>query len=110
MRFKKSAHPEKQFNLNITPFSNFDEKIPPKIEKVLIVYKKSSYEEHVLDEKDKNFLKLLREKRKLEPEIEKGITDIATAYIKELTGKRKKESPDQFDEYLEAAPAKAGAH
>ncbi len=55
-----------------------------------------------------DFLKLLREKRKLEPEIEKGITDIMTLYLKDLTGRRKKESPDQFDDYVEA-PAKEAA-
>lgn len=32
-----------------------------RIRKVLIVYKKSSYETHVLDEKDPNYLRLLRE-------------------------------------------------
>ena len=32
-----------------------------KISKVLIVYKKSSYQEHALDEKDENYLRLIRE-------------------------------------------------
>ncbi|MBI3540859.1 MAG: NAD(+)/NADH kinase [Deltaproteobacteria bacterium] len=34
----------------------------PTINRILIVYKKSSYEEHVLDEKDANYLRLLKEK------------------------------------------------
>ena len=32
------------------------------LRKILIVYKKSSYETHVIDEKDKNYLRLLQEK------------------------------------------------
>lgn len=32
------------------------------VPKILIVFKKSSYEEHVLDEKDRNYLRLLRER------------------------------------------------
>lgn len=35
---------------------------PKKIGKVLIVYKKSSYEAHAIDQKDENYLRLLREK------------------------------------------------
>jgi F-type H+-transporting ATPase subunit alpha len=50
-----------------------------------------------------DLLKLLREKRKLEPEIETGITEVVTAYVKGITDKRKKETPDQFDDYLDAA-------
>ena len=57
-----------------------------------------------------NLLKLLREKRKLEPDIEKGIVETAGAYIKELMGRRKKETPDQLDEYVEQAqPSEAKA-
>lgn len=67
-------------------------------------------------EKNQGLLKLLREKRKLDPEIEKGITELATAHVKDIMGRRKKESQEQVDEYLGttekagAAPAKAGAH
>ena len=32
------------------------------LNRVLIVYKKSSYEAHVMDEKDRNYLKLLKER------------------------------------------------
>ncbi len=72
------------------------------------------FQEEMLDyvrQKSPDLLKLLREKRKLEPDVEKGITDVVTAYVKELMGRRKKETPDQFDDYLEtpAQPAKAEA-
>ncbi len=36
-------------------------KIPNKIDRVLIVYKKSSYEAHAIDQKDRNYLRLLQE-------------------------------------------------
>src|SRR6185312_684974 len=39
-----------------------------------------------------NLLKLLREKRKLEPEIEKGMVETVEAYVKDLVGRRKKET------------------
>ena len=48
-----------------------------------------------------DLLRLLREKRKLEPDIEKGITETVGAYVKALIGRRKKETPDQLDEYVE---------
>jgi F-type H+-transporting ATPase subunit alpha len=48
-----------------------------------------------------NLLKLLREKRKLEAEIEKGMVEVIDGYVKDLIGRRKKEAPDQLDEYVE---------
>ena len=56
-----------------------------------------------------NLLKLLREKRKLEPDIEKGIVEVVGVYVKELIGQRKKESPDRLDDYVEEQPAEAKA-
>ncbi len=50
-------------------------------------------------------LKLIREKRKLEPEVEKGITDAVTAFVKDIIGRRKKDTPDQFDDYVDTATA-----
>ncbi len=64
------------------------------------------FQEEILEYTRKNspnLLKLLREKRKLEPDVEKGITEIVDAYVKDLTGRRKKETPDQLDEYVEQA-------
>ena len=64
------------------------------------------FQEEVLDYIRKNnpdLLKLLREKRKLEPDVEKGITETAEAYVKFLISLRKKETPDVLDEYTEQA-------
>jgi len=71
-----------------------------------------TFQEEILEYTRKNntdLLKLLREKRKLEPDIEKGIVEVVGAYIKELMSHRRKESPDQLDEYVEAQPAEAKA-
>ena len=38
--------------------------------------------------------------KKLDAEIEKGITETATALVKEIVARRKKEEPDQFDDYV----------
>ena len=59
-----------------------------------------------------DLLKLIREKRKLEPDIEKGITDLVTVYVQEIIGRRNKGTPDKFDEYVdsdEKAAPMAGA-
>jgi F-type H+-transporting ATPase subunit alpha len=48
-------------------------------------------------------LKLIREKRKLEPDIEKGITDLLTAFIQDIVARRKKDMPDKFDDYVDTA-------
>ncbi len=64
------------------------------------------FQDEVLDYIRKNnpdLLKLLREKRKLEPDVEKGITETVDAYVKVLIGQRKKETPDVLDEYTEQA-------
>ena len=50
---------------------------------------------------------MLREKRKLEPEIEKNITEVVGEYIKSLMGRRKKETPDVLDEYTDQPQAVA---
>lgn len=68
------------------------------------------FQEEILDYTRKHkadLLKLLREKRKLEPDIEKGITEIVDLYVKDLVGRRKKETPDELDEYAKEAKAEA---
>ncbi len=65
--------------------------------------------------KNPDILKLIREKRKLEPDVEKGITEVVTAFVQDIIGRRKKEVPDQLDEYAQAAvptatAAPAGKH
>jgi F-type H+-transporting ATPase subunit alpha len=71
------------------------------------------FQDEILDFTRKNkpdLLKMLREKRKLDPEIEKNITDVVLEYTKFLTGRRKKETPDILDEYADqpqVAEAKA---
>ena len=63
-------------------------------------------------QKNPDLLKLIREKRKLEPDIEKGITDLVKEYVEGIIGRRKKDKPDQFDDYVSAdqkgEPAAAG--
>ena len=49
--------------------------------------------------------KLIREKRKLEPEVEKGIIAAVEPFVKDIIGRRKKETPDAFDDYVESVPA-----
>ena len=48
-----------------------------------------------------DLLKLIREKRKLEPDVEKGITNLVTLYVEEIVGRRTKEAPDKFDDYAD---------
>ena len=50
-------------------------------------------------------LKVIREKRKLDPDMEKGITEVVNAYVKFIIDQRRKETPDQFDDYAEAKTA-----
>jgi len=67
------------------------------------------FQDEILEYTRKNkpdLLKLLREKRKLETEIEKGMVEVVDAYVKDLIGRRKKETPDQLDEYTEESSAK----
>ena len=45
-----------------------------------------------------DLLKNLREKRKLDPEIEKGMDEILAEYLKEIQAKRPKEEADKEDE------------
>ena len=45
-----------------------------------------------------NMLKILRERRKLDPEIEKGMDEIFAEYLKEIQAKRPKEETDKEDE------------
>ncbi len=54
--------------------------------------------------KNPQLLKNIREQRKLEPEIEKGITELAGALLQEIMARRKKVTPDKFDDYLDAPP------
>ncbi len=62
------------------------------------------FQEEILEYTRKNkpeLLKMLREKRKLDPDIEKGMSEVVGAYIKSLIDRRKKETPDVLDEYTE---------
>jgi F-type H+-transporting ATPase subunit alpha len=64
------------------------------------------FQDELLDfalKKNPDLLKLIREKRKLEPEIEKGITELVAAFIQSIIGKRKTENPDEFDDYEHTA-------
>ena len=54
-----------------------------------------------------DLLKLIREKRKLEPEVEKGITDTVTLFVKSIIDRRPKASSDKFDDYEDTAEAAA---
>ena len=51
--------------------------------------------------KSPDLLKLIREKRKLEPEIEKGMTDLLTVFVQDITARRKTVTPDKFDDYVD---------
>ena len=53
--------------------------------------------------KNPALLQLIREKRKLEPEIEKGITELVSVFIQSIIGKREAEKPDEFDDYEHTA-------
>ena len=59
-----------------------------------------------------NLIKILRERRKLDEEIEKGMKDILTEYIKELIGRRPKDEEEKpaATEAKAAEPAPAAAH
>ncbi|MDE2028788.1 MAG: F0F1 ATP synthase subunit alpha [Candidatus Omnitrophica bacterium] len=52
-------------------------------------------------------LKLVREKRKLEPDVEKAITDFVNRYVQDITSKRAKVATDKFDDYVDSEPAVA---
>ena len=70
------------------------------------------FQEEILEYTRKNYsslLKLLREKRKLEADVEKGIVEAVDAYVKDLIGRRKKEAPDQLDEYVDDVKAQPEA-
>ena len=56
------------------------------------------FQEELLEyarQKNPDLLKLIREKRKLEPDVEKGITDLVKDYAEDIIGRRKKDKPDQ---------------
>lgn len=48
--------------------------------------------------KNPDMLKMLREKKKLDPEIEKGMDEILAEYLKEIQAKRPKEEVDKEDD------------
>jgi F-type H+-transporting ATPase subunit alpha len=65
------------------------------------------FQEEILEyarKSNPDLLKIIREKRKLEPDVEKGITETASAFVKKIIGRRKKETTDQFDDYIDAVP------
>ena len=45
------------------------------------------------EDKNPNLLKILRERRKKDPEIEKGLVEVIEAYVKEIEAKRPEEKP-----------------
>lgn len=51
-------------------------------------------------EKNPNLLKILRERRKKDDEIEKGLNEVIEGYIKELEGKRPKEEKAQAEDIV----------
>jgi F-type H+/Na+-transporting ATPase subunit alpha len=62
-----------------------------------------------MDEHNPALLKLIREKKKLDPELEKGITDTVNLFVKDIIARRS--SKDEGGKAEPAAePAKAGAH
>jgi F-type H+-transporting ATPase subunit alpha len=62
-----------------------------------------------IQKKKPDLLKLLREKRKLEPDVEKGIVEVVEPYVKDLIGRRKKDTPDELDEYADEVKSKPEA-
>jgi F-type H+-transporting ATPase subunit alpha len=70
----------------------------------LAILEVRAFQDEILDyarKKNPEFLKLVREKRKLEPDIEKGITDLAGGLIQEIMDRRVKNKPDQLDDYVD---------
>ncbi len=49
---------------------------------------------------NENLLKLIRERRKLDPELETGMTELVKEHVKDIVGRRKKEPTDNMDDYL----------
>ncbi len=49
---------------------------------------------------NEELLRVIRERRKLDPEIESGITALVTDHIKDIIARRKKEPTDSMDDYL----------
>lgn len=68
-------------------------------------------EELLVYARDKNpdLLKLIREKRKLEPEVEKGITELISMFTKDIISRREKPAVDKMDEYSDEKPEPAAA-
>jgi F-type H+-transporting ATPase subunit alpha len=54
--------------------------------------------------KSPELLKLIREKRKLEPEVEKGIAEFIGAFVQFITSKRPKDTTADLDDYEHTAP------
>ncbi|MBI3602302.1 MAG: F0F1 ATP synthase subunit alpha [Candidatus Omnitrophica bacterium] len=69
------------------------------------------FQDEILEYTCKNnpdLLTLLKEKRRLDPDIEKGISSVVGAYVQALMGQRKQQSLDQRDdEAAELQPAQA---
>lgn len=67
------------------------------------------FQDEILEYTRKNnpdLLKVIREKRKLDPDMEKGITGTINAHTKDIMDRRRKETPDKFDDYADE-PAQA---
>jgi F-type H+-transporting ATPase subunit alpha len=54
------------------------------------------------NETSPELLKLIRAKRKLEPDIEKGMTETVKVYVRGFIEKRDKKAPDKFDDYVDS--------
>ena len=54
-------------------------------------------------------MKIIRERQKLDPEIETGISEIVKGHVKAIISKRKKETIEQVEEYLNKE-TKVAAH
>jgi len=65
-----------------------------------------AFQDDILDFAQKNnpeLLKSIREKRKLDPEIEKNITELILAFVGFIINKRPKDAPEDMDDYEHAA-------
>lgn len=61
------------------------------------------FQEEILEfaaKKDQNFLKILRERRKMDEEIEKSLDNIVNAYVEEAIAKRPKEEVKKEEEII----------
>ncbi len=66
------------------------------------------FQDELMDYVKKNnpdLLKMIREKRKLDPDIEKGIASVVEPFVKGIIDRREKVKVDELDDYVESVPA-----